>query len=296
MNRENTNDPVNSNSLEQNNLKTEWWLPHPLLRKWIWHYWILIGNFDELSGQATQVLYPSLNNGFLFQLATPVDTVTMDSIRLPRPRSFAEGHFYKPFRLLFKGTFAIAGISFRPGQMHHFLRDSESLIQNQFVDLKELFGGLAEDLEQKVATTIDLSKLAIIFDHFLLSLLPSKVSNHVLNAAIDTIFTNSGNVKVTRLAEIAQMSRRRLERRFQQTFGLSPGYICKVARFQSVLMKQTFYTNSKLTELAHSCGYYDQSHMIRDFKHFTENTPTQYLSQPHLVDEAMLLLHSVATD
>lgn len=293
MNRENTNDPVFSINTDKNQLKLDWWLPLPELRKYVLKYWLLKGNLDEISGQATQVLYPSLNSGFLFQLGSPVETVTKDGILLPRPRSFAEGHFCKPVKLLFKGSFAIAGITFRTGQMHYFLRDSESLVQNQFVDLKDLSGRLAQDIEEQIANTIELSKLAKFFDHFLLRLLPSKVSDDLsLRTAFDTIVANSGNVRVTTLAEVAQMSRRKLERQFRQTFGLSPGYICKVSRFQSVLMNQACNTRDKLTEVAYDCGYYDQSHMIREFKHFTDNTPTQFLAKPHLIDKAMLLLHS----
>jgi AraC-like DNA-binding protein len=34
-----------------------------------------------------------------------------------------------------------------------------------------------------------------------------------------------------------------------------------------------------LTELAYTCGYYDQSHMINDYKLLSGKTPAQYFSE-----------------
>ncbi|HEV8539016.1 MAG TPA: AraC family transcriptional regulator, partial [Bacteroidota bacterium] len=46
------------------------------------------------------------------------------------------------------------------------------------------------------------------------------------------------------------------------------------------LQQLSFASNAKnLTGVAYDCGYYDQSHFIREFKDFAGITPTKYLSE-----------------
>ena len=44
-----------------------------------------------------------------------------------------------------------------------------------------------------------------------------------------------------------------------------------------------------LTELAYDCGYYDQSHMINDFKLLTGMSPRQYFSDCDAYSDYFLL-------
>ncbi|MBC8082760.1 MAG: AraC family transcriptional regulator [Hymenobacter sp.] len=70
------------------------------------------------------------------------------------------------------------------------------------------------------------------------------------------------------------ISGRYLERLFGQAVGVSPKYFCRIIRFQ-----QTFRwleRTDSLTAVAATCGYYDQAHFIRDFRHFTGTTPSAF--------------------
>jgi len=52
----------------------------------------------------------------------------------------------------------------------------------------------------------------------------------------------------------------------------------KVVRFQSALHHKSQHPDLSLTNLALDCGYFDQSHMIRDFKQLSGMRPSQYFS------------------
>lgn len=74
------------------------------------------------------------------------------------------------------------------------------------------------------------------------------------------------------------LSLRQLERRFLQSFGLSPKQYQRLAR-HALLLTRLGNTQNKtppLANLAAELGFADQSHMTRDMKHFTGILPGQF--------------------
>ena len=76
------------------------------------------------------------------------------------------------------------------------------------------------------------------------------------------------------VATVAGVSRRHLERRFQDVVGLSPKRFARIARFQHAL--RTFERGAperRGAATAAVCGYADQAHFNRDFAQFAGETP-----------------------
>ena len=97
----------------------------------------------------------------------------------------------------------------------------------------------------------------------------------------------AGQIKVKELADEAGYSVRYINRVFSEQFGIPPKMFCKLMRFQHLLgnlndfEKDIFDTN--LAQLATDLGYYDQSHMIKDFYELANTTPGKYV---HLLKES----------
>jgi AraC-like DNA-binding protein len=68
---------------------------------------------------------------------------------------------------------------------------------------------------------------------------------------------------------------RYLQKLFLQYTGLTPKLYSKINRFQNSL-KLVTKKDTSLTSIAYDCGYFDQSHFIREFKSFTGFTPSGY--------------------
>jgi transcriptional regulator GlxA family with amidase domain len=90
------------------------------------------------------------------------------------------------------------------------------------------------------------------------------------------------NRSVRALAKVACLSTRQLERRFERTVGVSPKQYARIRRFhrasQAALQLET---SPRWGELAAECGYFDQSHMNRDFQQFAELTPVELWRRHH---------------
>ena len=76
--------------------------------------------------------------------------------------------------------------------------------------------------------------------------------------------------------------------------GMSPKYFNCVVRFNSFLQSCQAQPATPLTSLAHECGYYDQAHLIHEFKRFTGETPSEYLENGHEIEGAMTYLQREA--
>jgi AraC-like DNA-binding protein len=248
------------------------------------------------SAQSFQRLVPGINAAIIVQLVGGVDVQIGERAWQSRPLAFAEGHFHEPFTLRFPGRFRLAGISFAAGRIHRFIRDSQARINNRFVDLSDVFGPAGRALTERIEPRATFDEIAGAFDAFLLTLPSGRADERGLYHAMRLAVRDPLTVTVKDLADVAGLSARQLERRFLDTAGMSPKYFCRVARFDHFMKLCNAKPDLRLAHLAHECGYFDQSHLNRDFKWFAGETPTAYLHRDRAVPAAICRLHlEVAT-
>jgi PAS domain S-box-containing protein len=83
------------------------------------------------------------------------------------------------------------------------------------------------------------------------------------------------NVEVSELAAAAGLSSGQLERRMRKVFGMSPQQYLLRVRVDEAARRLTTTTES-LADVAHSCGWYDQSAFTRQFTRAAGYTPGDY--------------------
>ncbi len=85
-----------------------------------------------------------------------------------------------------------------------------------------------------------------------------------------------GRVPVGKLAEELGWSRRRLVERFREQIGLPPKSVARLLRFEHARELAERSDRPSWAEIAFECGYYDQSHLIHDFRAVTGRTPVTF--------------------
>lgn len=86
---------------------------------------------------------------------------------------------------------------------------------------------------------------------------------------------NQGSLPIEQLAEKVCLSKRALQYLFQEQVGLSPKLYSRITRFNSLLPG---IKNNKITdwqEIVFKYKYFDQAHFIKEFKHFSGNSPAR---------------------
>jgi len=185
------------------------------------------------------------------------------------------------FDLILSGNTKLISILFEPYGISQFFNLPISELLNQTIPLRFLLGIQLNELEDKVFEAKTIKDKIGLIEVFLKQLLIRKKSYQlprILNS-IQEINSNTQNNYILKLASNACLSRKQYERSFTDLVGISPKQFMRVVRFQRALFIKQNNSNKKLTELAYNVGYYDQSHMISEFKQLSGYTPKQYFSQ-----------------
>jgi AraC-like DNA-binding protein len=83
-------------------------------------------------------------------------------------------------------------------------------------------------------------------------------------------------IAVSDLADELEWSRKHLVSRFNADIGLAPKMIARLLRFRRVVDRPARELSSCWSEIALDTGYFDQAHLIRDFRQFAGMTPVEF--------------------
>ena len=90
------------------------------------------------------------------------------------------------------------------------------------------------------------------------------------------ICASRGNLTFSRMEEDTGYSERYCRERFKYAYGISPKRYSGVMRFQHAAKELVRREYDDFSSLAFDCGYFDQAHLIHDFKRFSGMTPHQF--------------------
>jgi AraC-like DNA-binding protein len=105
-------------------------------------------------------------------------------------------------------------------------------------------------------------------------------ADRLARAAVAAIERAGGAVRIEELARTLGVSRQHLALQFRERVGLNAKTFAMVCRFQSASAALRGLTAAPggvdWAGLASACGYYDQSHLIHEFRLFTDETPEAF--------------------
>jgi AraC-like DNA-binding protein len=98
---------------------------------------------------------------------------------------------------------------------------------------------------------------------------------------------SKGRARVEPLLDETGWSRRHVSERFRRELGVSPKAYARLVRFEhaTALLSRPATTHRALAEVAIEAGYYDQSHLTRDFVALAGMTPGTYAAEASRVPE-----------
>lgn len=85
-----------------------------------------------------------------------------------------------------------------------------------------------------------------------------------------------------------QIHKSTLGKNFKRITGYTPKEYSRVIRFNFLLNRLLFFP-ANLTETCYEMRYFDQSHMIRDFRKITGTSPTDFIGKKYSVPKLAAL-------
>ncbi|HET9271264.1 MAG TPA: helix-turn-helix domain-containing protein [Vicinamibacterales bacterium] len=122
--------------------------------------------------------------------------------------------------------------------------------------------------------------LMVLRDALLARFAPAARLDTLERAAARLLAARGGGVPVDRLAAHYGISRQRFGRRFHEAAGLSPKLFARIVRFQGLVHSLLSTDVAQWAGVASDVGFYDQAHMINEFRGFAGAPPTVFF-QPH---------------
>jgi transcriptional regulator GlxA family with amidase domain len=165
------------------------------------------------------------------------------------------------------------GVRFRPGSAYRFVPSPLAALTDSAVPTEEIWGCEGRYLEEAVLTARSHAERTRLVQDFLLSRLAAPRPR--FDAAISEIVRSHGQTRVDQLAGRIGWSPRQLEREFRASAGLSPKALARIIRFQNLLRLVGEGRLREWASLALEGGYADQPHMVREFRQFSGQSPTE---------------------
>ena len=191
--------------------------------------------------------------------------------------SGAHGHRFAP-RAGEKTT--IIGVHFKPGGAFPFLGLPANELADTHVDLETIWGVSASRLRVRLCEARTSAERFELLQEALLNRLCHGVEQHyAVSTALEIFWKNQTGPTVRDAAKDLGLSQRRFIQVFSAEVGMTPKLFSRIQRFQQ--SRNFIQDNSapNWAALALDLGYFDQSHLIREFIEFSGLSPTDYLNR-----------------
>jgi AraC-like DNA-binding protein len=194
--------------------------------------------------------------------------------------SIISGAYGGPFVIETCQQASIMGVHFKPGGAFPFLRAPAGELADRHVDLETLWGPPAAELRERLCAAATPGERFGLMEGALAAHLFRPLEHHgAVPRALDAFERRDAGTTVRDVARRVGLSQRRLIQVFSAEVGMTPKLFCRVRRFQRALAQVRLTAAPEWAGLAAACGYFDQSHLIRDFRAFSGLNPTDYLRQ-----------------
>jgi len=243
-------------------------LPSPALRDYVERLWWLEGTAGEI------VAEPIPPDGHPEIIVHGGDPFRAENGTL-QERVLLAGQMTVATRVAPSGATLAVGARLRPDAAHALFGAPQWQLTDRVVDLRDLDARLALRIRTGVSARGRGEEMLDALDATLADYVASRRRvERRLSPAVRVALRSGGLVGVDGLARAIGVTPRQAERLFREHVGLPPKLFLRIVRFQRALAAlPEAPRRSPWAELAVSLGYYDQSHLIRDFRELAGRAP-----------------------
>ncbi len=174
-------------------------------------------------------------------------------------------------------------INFKKGGAHAFYPIPLNELTDFVLDADLLFGSGIGELRQMLLEAPTVDHMFLCVENYMNRLIRRKLNREVKDICVEFMINqlvhNPSQITLDELCSRIGYSQKHLIELFKSRVGVTPKSYMRILRFQQVINEIESLGDIDWQQISFTCGYFDQSHFIRDFKSFSGFTPSVYLKQ-----------------
>ncbi len=258
-------------------------LPHPALRPYVKHYLLLHADMTTIPAQERiKPVPPDAEQSLYFYPRSHVKVITHSTAQTrTSASSIFVGQKTSRINIQFGDNHLIIQVCFRPGFLYQFLGKMPiSTFQDEELNAEDLTDAGMNDLNEQLRNETEYPQMIARIEAYLLTKITRmKTELRPIDRAIVALRIAEKPLSLDWLADQACLSSRQFERQFQERMGMSPKFYARIARFDWAFKLKAQHPQLDWLDVAYACGYFDFSHLMRDFRQFAEVTPSLLMAQ-----------------
>ena len=182
--------------------------------------------------------------------------------------------------ILFKELTNILSVHFKPAGLYNIFGISPKELRELFGETSFFIGNEINLVYEQMLEKIYVSDCIDIIQVYLFKKLSSRKQKHghlSIPAAANLLIEQKGIYSMSKLSNELNMSQQTMGVHFKNQVGVDAKNFCRLIRFKQAVKMKIYNPSLSWTSITYSCGFYDQMHLIKDFKNFTGLSPNEFL-------------------
>ncbi|TAE24019.1 MAG: AraC family transcriptional regulator [Cytophagales bacterium] len=274
-------------------MKSVFYLPHPVLRPYVRGYWEIESSVSPdlplhiLHGCTGRTHWVTYLNDSEWACTTRRQGAAMANYS-----SMLMGQMTLPMIHQLVASTHVFIVDFTPTGFQQLWRVPASELSGQMTPVDLVLGNGPNQFADRLreARTFG-GRVALMNARLLCQLQRSNPStDNRMEAAVRLIQEQPGQAQVWKLSKWLNCPERTLSRRFTEAVGVSPNLYTRIHRFLLTRDWLVEHPTGNWNDLIIQAGYYDQAHLINDFRFFSGKAPLIYLADNQLTFDFMRTL------
>lgn len=251
------------------------YIPHPALQEYVLNISTVHAILPDGIEDVVTPYPPSPFQSLMFYCNDPVSMSRLEKGTFEeQPLAVLVGPQWSRVNIKVHKLLKAIRVDFLPGGMYRMLGIPMHELFDGGFDATTFFSSEITSLSEELKNLPDLEEGKNVVEKFLLNQIKNCKAILPFDSAMRVLLKNDGNMSIENVASLSCLSIKQFERKCKERVGMNPKIYARILKFSKAYRLHEPFPERSWIEIAHQAGYYDQMHMIRDFKAFAGVNPS----------------------